>query len=211
MDDRDRELIDATAELSETLEELREELVAPHRGPLGFPRPPSPSELLRFTEQHTIPTVIALLETSIRVLDLLAAAIRVADGRPLDGAGDESLRGLGRDGRDRLATVSRTTLERLDDALAELQTAAAEGDLGPNHPEVRQLLEQARELRSEVDARVADATDTSESAVSDEEGSGISVREAEADDAVGIDVDAELESIKKDLDGTNDSDLHEDG
>lgn len=209
MDDHDRadgerDLADATAELSETLEALREELVAPQRGPLGLPRPPRPSELLRFTEQYTIPTLIALLETSIRVLDLLAAAIRIADGRPLDGEGHESLHGLSREGRDRLTAASRTTLERLDDALAELQTAATEGDPGPDHPEVQRLLEHARELRAEVDARLADTTAASDPSEADDTGgSGISVKETE-EDTIGIDVDAELESIKRDLDESND-------
>ena len=66
MDDRERELAEVTAELSETLESLRAELQEPPEGPLGLPRPPTPRELLRFTEQYTIPTTIALLEAAIR-------------------------------------------------------------------------------------------------------------------------------------------------
>ena len=135
MDDRERELTEATAELSETLKALRSELQEPPRGPLGLPRPPSPGEILRFTEQYTIPTVIALLEASIRTLELLAAALRVADGRPLDAATGAdrssrtgSLETVGEVGRDRLAAASRETLRRLDEALAELQSAAAAGD-----------------------------------------------------------------------------------
>lgn len=202
--DSERDLAEATAELSETLESLRAELSAPQRGPLGLPRPPSPSELLRFTEQYTIPAVIALLETSIRVLDLLAAAIRVADGRPLDGIERGSSREIAHEGRDRLAAVSRTTLRKLDDALAELQTAAAGGDPGPGSPEVQQLLEQARDLRAEVDARLADAADGPETIeVSDAEQSEKSALETD-DDAIGIDVDAELESIKREADDSSD-------
>lgn len=205
-DDRDREFVEATAELSETLESLRTELTTPRRGPLGLPGPPSPSELFRFTEQYTIPAVIALLEASIRVLDLLAAAIRVADGRPLDGVRGESPRGIARGGRDRLTAVSRTTLEKLDDALAELQTAAATGDPGPGNPEVQRLLEQARDLRAEVDARLADATDGPETLeATDADQSGISARETGGDEAIGIDVDEELESIKRDVGNAKDS------
>jgi hypothetical protein len=143
MDDRERDLADAATELSETLEELRGELEEPPRGPFGLPRPPSPTELLRVTERYTIPTVIALLEASIRALELLAAGLRLADGRPLDAANDRSnqrsgtrsLDAIERAGRDRLAKTSRETLRRLDDALAELQSAAA-GE--PPAPELQQ-------------------------------------------------------------------------
>lgn len=208
MDDRERELTEATAELSETLKALRSELQEPPRGPLGLPRPPSPGELLRFTEQYTIPTVIALLEASIRTLELLAAALRVADGRPLDAATGAdrssrtgSLETVGEVGRDRLAAASRETLRRLDEALAELQSAAAAGD--PSNPELRRLLEEARDLRTEVDERLSDAVAESEDGNGIEgdgpAGTGIGSAEDGVDD-VGIDVDAELASIKDELD-----------
>ena len=210
MDERERDLADATSELSETLEALRTELRTPARGPLGLPRPPRPSELLRFTEQYTIPTVIALLETSIKALELLGAALRVADGRPLDAVSDRSgsdrrggsIDAVGRAGRDRLARTSRDTLRRLDDALGELQSAA-EGD--PSSPELQGLLSEARELRAEVDDRLGDAISETEresdSGRDDRNGAteiGISTAE---NDSEGIDVDEELESIKRDLDG----------
>lgn len=214
MDDREREreLADAATELSEILEALRTELRDPARGPLGLPRPPRPSTLVRFTEQYTIPTVIALLETSIRALELLAAALRVADGRPLDAAPERSDRASGtapfdavsRAGRDRLARTSRETLRRLDDVLADLQEAAA-GE--PSNPEVQRLLEEARELRAEVDERLEAAA--SESAPGSEGGTddsgepieiGVSAVDEDVDSDVGIDVDEELASIKDDLD-----------
>lgn len=211
MDDRERDLEAVTAELSETLEALQSELREPARGPLGLPRPPRPSELLRFTEQYTIPTVIALLEASIRALELLAAALRVADGRPLDAVSERSDRhsgvasfeGVGLAGRDRLAQSSRETLQRLDDALAELQSAA-QGD--PSNPELRQLLGQARELRSEVDDRLADATSEptpQETVRRDDRDSPDEISlgpDGSEDSGVGIDVDEELASIKDDLD-----------
>jgi hypothetical protein len=211
MDDRERDLEEVTAELSETLEALRSELREPPRGALGLPRPPRPSELLRFTEQYTIPTVIALLEASIRALELLAAALRVADGRPLDAAtersdrpsGVASIEGISQAGRDRLARTSRDTLQRLDDALAELQSAA-EGD--PSNPELRRLLEEARALRSEVDDRLADATSESDPPASVRRDNRDSPDESSTDSpgdedgGVGIDVDEELASIKDDLD-----------
>lgn len=193
MDD-ERELAEATAELADTLEELRTELAEPPRGPLGFPRPPKPSQLLRFTEQYTIPTVIALLEAAIRSLELLGAALRLADGRPIDAA-----TGTGLDGRRRLAAASRETLQRLDDALAELQSAAR-GD--PSNPELQRLLDEARDLRAEVDDRLADAVDEPDR--SSETERPVEADDPNADEEIGIDVDEELASIKRDVEDSGD-------
>ncbi|MFC6754756.1 hypothetical protein ACFQEU_15015, partial [Halorubrum tibetense] len=44
-----------------------------------LPRPPRLSELVRFTEQYTIPTVIALLETTIKSLKLVQGTLRLLD------------------------------------------------------------------------------------------------------------------------------------
>lgn len=209
MEDRERDLAEATEELSETLEALRSELREPPRGPLGLPRPPRPAELLQFTERYTIPTVVALLEAGIRALELLSAALRVADGRPLDAASGGSVRrsrgdalgSIEQAGRDRIAASSRETLRRLDDALAELQSAAA-GD--PSNPELRRLLEEARELRSEVDDRLSDARiGTGRDPATPEMGAD-SDGDEDADADVGIDVDAELASIKEEIDGDED-------
>lgn len=202
MDDTERELADAVEELSETLTALEAELEGPPRGPLGLPRPPTPGELLRFTEQYTLPALISILEASIQVLELLGAAIRAADGRPLQAAGGD---GTG----DRLATASRRTLETLDDALAEVQNAATGGE--PDDPEVRRLLEEARALRAEVDDRLAEATGRT-SGADDAEPVGISVREPAPDrpddeeEGVDIDVDEELETIKREIDGDDEPD-----
>lgn len=208
-----RELTGAVDELADTLEDLREELREPPRGPLGLPRPPTPGELLRFTERYTIPTVIALLETSIRALELLSAAIRLADGRPLE-APDRAV-DAGRStgvpaGAGRLASVSRRTLRTLDDALGDLQRAVAEGS--PDDPELRRLLEQARALREEVDDRLADvaAEEVTDGRRSEGRGRRRPGRpeppaDAVADDPVEIDVEEEIESIKRDLDDTTKS------
>jgi hypothetical protein len=209
MDDRERDLAEATEELSETLEALREELREPPRGPLGLPRPPRPAELLRFTERYAIPTVVAVLEASIRTLELLSAALRVADGRPLDAAtgrserraGQEVLGSIEQAGRDRIAASSRETLRRLDDALAELQSAAA-GD--PSNPELRRLLEDARELRSEVDERLSEAR-------IDAEGDRGSPETGTDTGGIDVDVDAELASIKEDVDAGGDESAGGDG
>lgn len=238
MDDRERNLEAAVDDLAETLEALRAELRNPPRGPLGLPRLPTPGEFLRVTEQHALPTLVSLLETNIRVLELLAATIRLAEGRPPSGDTGRR-RGADTDGAERLAAASRRTLRKLDDALAELQSAAAGGD--PSSPEVRRLLQEARGLRQEVDERLADATTTSRDESDESEPTRIEIRSGDpgrdTDDVEGaderadergsetpggdgdtragrVDVDQELESIKRELgdDGaTDDSEGTDDG
>lgn len=190
MDDHERDLAETTAELSERLAELRAELEGPPRGPLGLPRPPSPTELLRFTEQYTIPTVIALLEASIRSLELLGAVLRAADGRPVEAVTGRS--GVG--GRGRLTAASRETLQRLDDALAELQSTAR-GE--PSNPEFQRLLEEARALRAEVDDRLDEAVPEADHP--SERARGPENDGTATADEIGIDVDEELASIKQDV------------
>ncbi|MFO7925133.1 MAG: DUF7547 family protein [Halobacteriota archaeon] len=210
MDERERDLTEATTELSDTLESLRAELVNGPRGdrPPGLPRPPTPTELLRFTEHHTIPATIALLEAAIRSLELLAAVLRVVDGRPMDAVSGETSSRSPLGGRDRLAETSRETLRRLDDALVEFQSAAR-GE--PSNPELQRLLAEARDLRSEVDARLAEATDAGgDSAPVDEAGdNSANTRGGSDPDHVEIDVDEELASIKRSVD--EDSDSENDG
>ncbi|WP_254837705.1 DUF7547 family protein [Natronomonas marina] len=197
MDDTD-DLQASVRELSATLEELRAELRGPPTGPLGLPRPPKPGELLRLTEEYTIPALVSVLETNIRLLELLAAALRVADGRPLaESSGSDALADVGerslegvRRGGEGLAAASRATLQRLDDALADLENAAA-GEPAEN-PEVRQLLSEARNLRAEVDEGLAAASkDRPDSTETDHE-------------PVDIDVDEELETLRRQVDGPDD-------
>ncbi len=220
MDDRDN-LEASVRELTATLEELQSELRDPpaRTGPLGLPRPPSPGELLRFTEQYTIPALISLLEANVRLLELLAAALRVADGRPLEATEEltdaggrlEAVRAEG----EGLAAASRATLQRLDEALAELQTAAEGGT--PDDPDVRRLLSQARELRSEVDERLAEAesapASTDEGAVRvDVDGPGSDDPDdgEEASTGVDLDVDEELDTIRRQVDGPDEPDEPDD-
>jgi hypothetical protein len=215
MDDREPDLAETTAELSETLDALRAELDSPPRGPLGLPRPPTPAELLRFTEQYTIPAVVALLEAAIRSLELLGAVLRAADGRPIDAISGYGGRSERVGNHDRIAAASRETLRRLDDALADLQSAAR-GE--PSNPELKRLLAEARELSAEVDARLSEAVEESGPETGtdpdstdatgpefDAESGAIGESETGAD-AVGIDVDEELASIKQDVAGDADGD-----
>jgi len=236
MSDRDsgEDLSRLVAELVTTLEDLESELDPPEDRPL---RPPKPSELRLFASDVAIPGLILVLETNIRALRLLQRALRLSEGT--ERTRRES-RELGRRARD----VSETTLERLDDALVDLQDAV-EGR--PNDEEAADLLADARELRSEVQTRLreyaddaanrarksADRGDSDDGAVdiavedvgdqSDGEGSDDSADASESsgltddgadeddddggtdDDAdVGVNVDAELESIKREIDGAGD-------
>lgn len=165
---------DRTEELADALRDLRAELRRPPRGPLGVPRPPTLRELSRFTEQYTIPALIALLEAHVRALELLAATLRVLDGREFEGS----------DARRRAAAAGRETLERVDDVLADLDDALS-GE--PTSEEARNVLAEARDLREEIDASLAGAT-------GDRPGS-----DAVDGDASTVDVESELRSIRDEL------------
>ncbi|MFB6179506.1 MAG: hypothetical protein ABEI77_07275 [Halorientalis sp.] len=170
------------SDLARSLRELQHELdPGPRR-----PRPPTPRELLRFTDEVAIPGIILLLETNIRALRLLQRAIRLADGRDRDTGGPDTAV------RDRAVSVSQATLSRLDDVLGDVQTAI-EGR--PGNEEAREVLTEARSLREEIDETLA-ATGVESEQISLE------------DDAstVPVDVDAELQSIKDDLDDGEDTD-----
>lgn len=209
MDDEDDELAAAAEELAATLEELSGELRGAPRGPLGLPRPPTPTEVLRFTEGYAIPTIVAILEANIRVLEMLARVLRVADGRPLDGSG-----------RDGIERASRTTLRKLDGALSDLQTAIEGGE--PSNPDVARLLDEARSLREEIDDRLPEATaepstmdgtkdrSTHGSVADEDTDGGAAGASDEDDDGIEIDVDAELESIKQDVSESPNGDEEDD-
>ena len=165
-------------DLARTVEELQAE-VGPGRGPPL--RPPAPRDLARFTSEVTIPAIVLALETNVRALKLLQRALRLA-------AGDEPRPGRGRSAaRERAEELGRQTLARLDDALADLQ-AALEGR--PPEDPARELLDEARSLRAEIDERMA----APESDLSADRPAG----------GVDVDVESELQSIKDDLDDDGD-------
>lgn len=142
MSEGSRDPDEVTAELTETLRDLQTELAAQRR---PF-RPPTPRELLRFTDEYTIPVLLAGLETAVRTLELLRGTIRLVEGRP--DVPDRS--------RPDLASAGRATVDRLDTLLADLQDAF-EGE--PTDPEARRLLADARALRDELDEQLgADRT-----------------------------------------------------
>ncbi|WP_254763901.1 DUF7547 family protein [Natrinema marinum] len=213
MADHDDELADAVRELTRTIDDLRAELAEsrPRRRPPL--RPPTPREVLRFTDEVALPATLAVLEASVRALEAFQQSLRVVRG--------------GREARDRTTAAAeatseraselrRTTLSQLDSVLAELQRATSEGGL-PADEQARDLLEDARRLRDDVDRRLRDAADRetetadtdrtgSEGGVTididdgplgDVEHSGDAEREAEDDGRdSAVDVDAELETLR---------------
>ncbi|WP_160135237.1 DUF7547 family protein [Halococcus salsus] len=211
--DRDREMERLAGELSTTLADLRDELdraSEPPRGPLGLPRPPTPGEVLRFTDELAIPAVIAVLEANIRALEAFQGALRLAR------AGDE-VRGRSREARAHTETLSRGALDRLDDALVDLQ-GALEGR--PENPEASTLLDDARALRTEIDDRLREAERRSDRRTPSRDDRDDGGRdpwdpdedsESGADEGVTIDVDAELDSIHDAIDEENERNGGRDG
>ncbi|SEG52043.1 DUF7547 family protein [Halobellus limi] len=178
--DRDDDLRDLVDELEATLTDLRGELREGGSGEGGRsdpvrdragrragparrsvperPRPPSLSELFRFTEQYTLPTLIATLETAIQSLELLRGVLRLAD--PERSAFDpENRSGRSSAARmtDGVAGVGRGAVTGVERALSELQTALSESELPEDEP-ARDLLEDARRLSEEVSERLAEAS-----------------------------------------------------
>nr|WP_225308748.1 hypothetical protein [Haloarcula sp. CBA1130] len=104
----------------------------------------------------------------------------MAEGRPTStgSASDEV--------RQRASDLSRATLSRLDGALTDLQNAV-EGT--PEDEEARELIREAQQLRGQIRDRLADESEVSDG-VSSDRGTD-----------VPVDVDAELRSIKDDIDG----------
>ncbi|NHN62053.1 hypothetical protein G9463_01825 [Haloarcula sp. JP-Z28] len=151
----------------------------------GLPRPPTPGELLRFTSDVTIPAVILVLKSNIEALKLLRRALRMAEGRPT------STGSASGEVRQRASDLSRATLSRLDGALTDLQQAV-EGT--PEDEEARELIQEAQQLRGQIRERLAAESEVSEAVDPDE------VTD------VPVDVDAELRSIKDDIEGPDGDD-----
>lgn len=185
MSDRatDSELARDVAALIRTLEDLQDELAPGERRRLGLP---TPRDLLRFTSEVSIPAAILVLETNVRVLRLLQRTIRMSTGEDSSGAG-------GRAGvRERASTLGRDALRGLDATLSELETAV---DGTPPSDDAASLLAEARRLRDEVDARLA----------ADQPAAGAAGVQSGLDETldrepVDVDVEAELRSIKDEID-----------
>ena len=176
----DPDLRELVAELTQRLEELESELEPERRQ-----RPPTLSELSRFTSEVAIPGLILLLRTNIEALQLLRRTLRMADDRydPDRGARVEDV-------RDRAEQLGQSTLSGLDDALDEIQAAL---EARPEDDDARELLDQVRSLNEDVRDRLeASGADNDV----DTEGNGT---------AVDIDVEQELQTLKDDVEGQADA------
>lgn len=154
----DEDLADLLDELETTLSDLRAELDADRgdgrRGGPRPPRPPSMSDLLRFTEEYTIPAVVTLLEANIRALKATQRVLRMADP-------ERAARAESSAARDRLDDAGRTALSQLERSLTDLSNALSSADL-PADPESRDIVEDARSLTDEIEDRIAEARDRRE-------------------------------------------------
>jgi len=194
MSSSDDDLATLVGDLVTTLQRLEDEFEP--RTDSGRPRPPTPRELMRLTSDVAIPATILLLRTNIEALKLLQRALRMADGRPpTTGSGGGQV-------RQRAEELSATTLSKLDGALADLQDAV-EGK--PTDDEARELLAEARDLRADIEDRLAERTNGDAPPADERTASGDGDDEAlEEGDDVPVDVDAELQSLKDDMDAGDD-------
>lgn len=197
-DGSDEDLARLVADLVRTLRDLESELEPP--GPGDGPRLPTPRDLRRLTSEVAIPGLILVLETNIRALRLLQRALRLADDA------DAAREGTGRI-QEQARSMSETTLERLDDALVDLRDAV-EGR--PNEAEAAELLDQARELRAEVQERLREsarengATPTASDESGESSGDEGGTEDRDRSDRDQVDVEAELRTIKSELDQIDD-------
>jgi hypothetical protein len=207
MSRQEPDLPDLVGELARTTEQLRDELEAETGGSM---RPPKPGELVRFTSEVTIPAIVLLLETNVRALRLLQRTLRFAQGRAEQ---PETSRGQA---RKRAEDLGRETLGRLDSALVDLQEALSGR---PADDDTRELLEEARDLRSQVESRLEAAAGEMDGSPpegaepmaedNDQPAEGTDLPIGGEDSAgdgeeVPVDVDAELQSIKDDVDDDSD-------
>ncbi|MFH5798626.1 hypothetical protein [Haladaptatus sp. CMAA 1911] len=210
-DDPDRDdradLEDRIEELETTLRGLQTELGRPPRGPMGLPRPPTPREVLSFTGEYAIPTLISMLEANVRALKALQQIIRLVDPEydPTETARSDLSARAGR--------ASRATLDRLQDTLNDVEGALTEGGL-PEEPRARRILEDARRLSEDIGDEIAAGSERADEGreladAADEE------MEEEEDEQPQVDVDAELRSIRDELDvrgnGHGEDDSADDG
>jgi hypothetical protein len=246
--DRDEDLPELLDDLEATLAELRSDLrqeTGPERRPgtgprrtrrnrprpgADLPRPPSVSELFRFTEQYTLPTLISTLEATIRALELLRGTLRILD--PDRSAVETATGERGASTASRLgsgaAGVGREAISGVERALSELEAALAESDV-PEDRASSELLGEARDLSAEVRERLDAAQETAgrsgrrqreefDGATdprSDGRSSGVEIEVTgdgedpgaaedgrDHEDRPEVDVEAELESIRHEVRGT---------
>lgn len=175
-DATERTLEEATSELLEVLRDVERAVRPPDPGQLI--RPPTPRGLLEFTTEVGIPAAILVLRTNIAALELLQRSLRMmGDGQP-----DRET-----PVRDRAADLTATSLARLDDALTDLGTAvdARAVDRSPD-----ELLAEARRRTERLQTQLSDRD----------------AGDAEPRPGSTVDVEAELESLRRSVDAGADAD-----
>jgi hypothetical protein len=131
----------------------------------------------------TIPAAILVLETNVRALQLLRRSLEFVDDRDRDSAARKSST---LDAR--ASEVGDAALGRLGDALTDVQRAI-EGE--PTDEQAQDLLADARELQTEIRERIAESAER--------EDRSTDADDPDETDRPAVDVDAELESIKADV------------
>jgi HPt (histidine-containing phosphotransfer) domain-containing protein len=139
-------------------------------------RRPRLRDLVRFTREVTIPAIILVLRTNIEALRLLQRVLAFGDR---EGGGRESQL------RERAEAAGQSALTELDSALEDLGDALSGR---PRDGRARDLLAEARDLQEEVEAELYRGPRAGPGPGGDDPG------------GVDIDVDAELQSIKDELD-----------
>lgn len=166
-------------ELTERVEALQSELEQRRRRPPLLPPPPTTEELRRFSSEIAIPGLIFLLETNVRALKLLRKTLAVSEeGRRASERADAV--------RAEANKVGTAALGRLEDALVEVQSAL-EGE--PPDSEARDILEEARQLREDIQSQLTESNS----------------RQPEGGaEGPEVDVEAELQSIRDQVDDEDD-------
>lgn len=192
----DGDLADELAELERSVRHLQEELKSRSpRGPLGLPRPPSPGEVLQFTEESAIPALIAILEAHVRMLEAIQHGIRLAR------TGESSTRSAAQT----VDAVNEETINQLDRLVETIQEVA--GAL-PKNDQARAVLSEAEELRDTIEERVEEAKKSVEEQPSEDQIDSTEFGESQ-DRPETIDIDAELQSIKRQLNDHGEDDENE--
>lgn len=178
-DDRaDAELEDRLGALEQQLDELMAELQTrpnPPRGPFGLPRPPSPREVLRYTDQYAIPTAVTILQTQIQLLELLQQTIRLAERGDRAVSHAESTRA-------QAEVAAKETISRIEQAVRDLQDALT-GEGLPADDQMNQLLQDIQRLNAELEESLETSTKA----------------DAAIADGHQVDVESELEAIKDEV------------
>lgn len=191
------ELVDRVASLEEQLDDLHGELKRHERA--RATRGSATRDVLRATDEHAIPALIAILEAHIHVLRLLQRTIRLL-APPSTTSTAERIRS------NAIRGVVRSLTEQLDELVADLDDVPEGADAGSLEP----LVEEARAIRADLAALTAHGTamtsDGSEPCVDE------STQPAEgdpADEQTRIDIEAELRSIKSEFSEDDEVDEYE--